>query len=304
MLKKNFHYLQPEHAYHFSSDALLLADFTYKLIEENIFLKKRHVQAPFYFLDLGCGCGVIGLEILQKIQKNYPKKLPEVFILGIDKEEELVKYALHNAKNFGFATQYHALTFEVSHASLKTDSFFHRSRIEKLFNVPEHKVTEHKEMTQKNSTITDMHITESPIKTSIPHNDTNIFCTKEKNKGISHNPRIFDIVFTNPPWYLEARGKGTKNHLRKSALFGEEELALFFLFADKHIKTAGILSMIAKPNCFLRTLDAMPQPFRPIQMQNVYAHQHSQTATFFLLEAKRNSNTDIIFTKPLFLEER
>ena len=82
--------VQPEGSFRFSADALLLAAFTV-----------RHCLpafGPASFLDLGCGCGVVGLACLLAV--------PELTSTGIDVNPDLVAATRTNAASLGLEDRY------------------------------------------------------------------------------------------------------------------------------------------------------------------------------------------------------
>lgn len=83
---------QPSNGYRFSVDAVLAAHFA---------LPKPGQQV----LDLGCGCGVIGLIIAHRVQ--------EVIIHGLELQAELAQLARDNVCANGFDTRMHILCGDV-----------------------------------------------------------------------------------------------------------------------------------------------------------------------------------------------
>lgn len=253
-------YYQPENAYHFSADALLLAEFAYLGIERNILSKKRGIKAPFFLLDLGCACGIVGLEILQALQKLSPWT-EDFYVIGIDKEEELVLSANLNAQKFGLDTQYRAICHNIE-KKLDIDVLFQE------------------------------------IACLLHEKDKAIFSSRFFDL---RNPRLFDAVIMNPPWYHEERGHVTQKALRKSALFGKDSMGYFFTFVDAYLKDKASLFMIAKPSCFMHCIKEMSKTFNPHYLQNVYAHKNAKRAIFFMLEAKRMGRADCVFASPKWI---
>ena len=96
---------QPEGSFRFSIDALLLAAFSDPSPKSRI-------------LDLGCGCGVVGLGILFN--------RPEAEATGIDIEPELIACAQENAQMLGLGEKYQAMTLDlkkISKSCLKPEFF-------------------------------------------------------------------------------------------------------------------------------------------------------------------------------------
>lgn len=78
---------QPEGGYRFSGDSLLLACFA-----------RYYAAGPG--LDLGTGCGVVGLAYLLR----HP--LSKVRFTGVDREPEMIRAARENAKNLGYEERF------------------------------------------------------------------------------------------------------------------------------------------------------------------------------------------------------
>ncbi len=83
---------QPAGSFRFSSNALLLACFP----------SLEDVRTA---MDLGAGCGVIGLALLCR--------KPDLRVTGIDRTKSLVAAAVANARQLGFASRYAALTADL-----------------------------------------------------------------------------------------------------------------------------------------------------------------------------------------------
>lgn len=84
---------QPETGFRFSLDALLLACFAARKPWRKV-------------LDLGSGCGVVGLGLLLA-QDAAPQAEPGL-ALGVDREPDMVRAAQNNAARLGFAERYKA----------------------------------------------------------------------------------------------------------------------------------------------------------------------------------------------------
>lgn len=83
---------QPLESFRFSLDALLLASFTVRFFPCG--------SKPISLIDLGCGCGVIGLACLLE-RENFVAR-------GVDREPELIAAARENAALLGLKERYAA----------------------------------------------------------------------------------------------------------------------------------------------------------------------------------------------------
>ena len=79
--------LQPQGSFRFSMDALLLSSFV-------------KTKKDFHLLDIGAGCGVIGLALLSNN--------PSISVLGVDIDPALVDSAVKNAAMLGFENNFSA----------------------------------------------------------------------------------------------------------------------------------------------------------------------------------------------------
>ncbi len=79
--------LQPKRGYRYSVDSLLLAHFATIDNDDRI-------------LDIGCGCGIVGLIILCRWQKNLQN------VTGLELQPELARLAERNAELNGFDRKY------------------------------------------------------------------------------------------------------------------------------------------------------------------------------------------------------
>ena len=87
---------QPEGSFRFSIDALLLSSFV-------------KVKKNSRLLDLGTGCGVVGLNILLNTPINYALQ-----VLGLDIDPTLVSSAQANAAKLGFSDNFFAQRGDVA----------------------------------------------------------------------------------------------------------------------------------------------------------------------------------------------
>jgi tRNA1Val (adenine37-N6)-methyltransferase len=78
-------------------EALLLASFTL-----------RHGEKSGLLLDLGCGCGVVGLAVLISA--------PHLRVCGLDIQQELILSARENAAKLGFSHEYTAACVDLAGA--------------------------------------------------------------------------------------------------------------------------------------------------------------------------------------------
>jgi tRNA1Val (adenine37-N6)-methyltransferase len=98
---------QPEKGFRFSVDALLLSTFI-------------RPGEGWKILDLGCGCGVVGLGI---ILANPELNLK---VTGVDCDPQMLSCAEENAKNLGVKDRYQALLLDIkqiNRSSVEAESF-------------------------------------------------------------------------------------------------------------------------------------------------------------------------------------
>ena len=95
---------QPEGSFKFSMDALLLAGF----VQSDARLGKAG-DKNFHILDLGCGCGVIGLALL--LAFNGTQAEPRV--TGVEIDPELIACATENAQMLALAERFSALEWDI-----------------------------------------------------------------------------------------------------------------------------------------------------------------------------------------------
>lgn len=99
--------VQPEGRFRFALDALLLSSFAAPLVP-HADAKKR--KTPPRILDLGCGCGVIGLGLLLALQDGGQSdaKEPESLqphVLALDLDPAMAQAARVNADLLGFGSR-------------------------------------------------------------------------------------------------------------------------------------------------------------------------------------------------------
>lgn len=233
-------FYQPEGSYRFSSDALCLARFACNVILDE--LQKKKPLRPCLIMDIGCGCGVIGILVLQFFKELYPELYPYLNIIGIEKEEELYQAAKYNARVFAHEKNYFALQADIS---------------------------------QKESVaLVQKFVLETALLDKLPF-------LQKQDGGVLKNPRLFDFVLTNPPWYRAESKLHSVFALRNNALFGDENvLEMFFAFGEKFLKKNASLITVAKSACFMDFVHAMPEKIQLVAMQSV--HNELQKKSCFL----------------------
>lgn len=238
-------FYQPEGSYRFSSDAVCAVRFACSLIVQE--LQKKKLKAPYLIMDVGCGCGVIGILVLQFFKELYPEWYPYLMVVGIEKEEELYQAAKYNAKLFD-----HEKNFFV----FQTDIF------------------------QKESVASvQKFVLETVFLDKLP-------LLRQQDGGTFKNPRLFDLVITNPPWYKADSKLHSVFALRNKALFGDETvLNLFFSFGEKFLKKNASLVTVAKCACYMDFVQSMPGTIRLVAMQSVH-NSLQKNAIFFILQGK------------------
>ena len=82
-------FYQPEGSYRFSSDAVCAVRFACSLIVQE--LQKKKVKDPYLIMDVGCGCGVIGILVLQFFKELYPEWYPYLMVVGIEKKRNCIR---------------------------------------------------------------------------------------------------------------------------------------------------------------------------------------------------------------------
>ena len=245
-------FYQPEGSYRFSSDALSLARYACNFIVEELQRKKPQKKPfePYLIMDIGCGCGVIGILVLQFFKELYPEFYPYLKIIGIEKEEELCQAAKYNARIFEHEQNYFALQADIS---------------------------------QKESVgLVQKFALETALLEKLPF-------LQKQDGGVAKNPRIFDLVVTNPPWYRAESKLHSVFALRNNALFGDDNvLNMFFAFGEKFLKKYASLMTVAKTACYMDFMQAMPEKIQPVAMQPVYKSLQNK-AVFFVLQGKFQS---------------
>lgn len=101
---------QPEQGYRFSMDALLLATFAAPQ-------GRAKAGRPRRGLDLGTGCGVVGLAFL--LEQEAAGAGAGWQITGLDRQEAMVACARANAVRLGLEERFTTLLSDVSEAELK-----------------------------------------------------------------------------------------------------------------------------------------------------------------------------------------
>ena len=254
-------FFQPEGSYRFSSDAICTARYVCMAILEDF--QKKHIKRPYLIMDIGCGCGVIGILVLQFFSELYPEYYPYLRVFGIEKEEELFRAAKYNAKIFGHEQNYFVFQLDV----LKTESVGYLQN--KVF--------------------------EEVFIDTLPQ-------MQEKDGGVLKNPRLFDFVVTNPPWYRAETKLHSVSQLRNTALFGNETiLQSFFAFGEKFLKKNASIVTVAKTACYMEFMQAIPKTIQITAMQAVHKKiQHK--AIFFILQGKYLSKAVFEILAPQTME--
>ncbi len=277
-------YLQAENAYRFSSDALLLAEFALQRSTVHLFEKKRRVKPPFLFLDLGCGCGVVGLEFLRGVQKEYPSHFEHCYVLGLDKNAMQVECAKENAKRFSLERQIDFICSDISERSPQVIEEVNPNATDVCNQ-------------QASRNLRDFLSSWAQDKKSLYlSKDTD--STTDTQQHI--NPRVFDMIMTNPPWYEKNKGHISPNSQRQEALFREKNTIDDFINIGRIcLKERGALLAIAKTGLYLDFLSLLGTSLNCTFLQNIYTKEQTG-ATFFLAEAIYKSRASVVLAPPLF----
>lgn len=254
-------FYQPEGSYRFSSDAVCTARYVCMAILEEF--QKKQIKRPYLLMDIGCGCGVIGILVLQFFSELYPEYYPYLRVFGIEKEEELFRAAKYNAKQFGHERNYFVFQMDI----LKSES------------VP----------LLQNKVFEEIFIDTLPQQ-------------QNKDGGVLKNPRLFDFVVTNPPWYRAETKLHSVSQLRNTALFGNEAILQgFFAFGEKFLKKNASMVTVAKTACYMEFMNAMPKSIQIIALQAVHK-KIQQKAIFFILQGKYLSKAVFEILSPQIME--
>ena len=254
-------FYQPEGSYRFSSDAVCTARYVCMAILEEF--QKKQIKRPYLLMDIGCGCGVIGILVLQFFSELYPEYYPYLRVFGIEKEEELFRAAKYNAKQFGHERNY--FVFQMDILKLESVSLLQNKVFEEIFI----------------DTLPQQH---------------------NKDGGVLKNPRLFDFVVTNPPWYRAETKLHSVSQLRNTALFGNEAILQgFFAFGEKFLKKNASMVTVAKTACYMEFMNAMPKSIQIIALQAVHK-KIQQKAIFFILQGKYLSKAVFEILSPQIME--
>lgn len=144
--------------YHFSEDSIELAKYAHKILKLNKSLT---------VLDLGCGCGVVGIEFCN-LQKNTRE------IVFVEKQKEFIPYLEYNIENLLMGTKYKII-------------------------------------------------------------DKNILNLSITNK--------FDLIISNPPYYINGSGREAKCENKKQCHFFTEREMTSFLTTMKTLKNENGIAL-------------------------------------------------------------
>ncbi len=287
-------FYQPPDSYRFSTDALLLASFAWESIKP-VITKGKNI----FLADLGTGCGIIPLTLLQ--YAALEKKQHALFVCGIEKEKALFDAAVHNAQCLFLPEQTEENPQHIPNITnlqaAEKQSFFvcgdigekntllatRRLYAEKWYKTP----LEKKNMPQAG------HIPAEP------------YTQTKANKQQTDTLPLFDIVTANPPWFQEGTGRLPPSPARRTALFGNAEtLPLFFTAAAGLLKEQGAFFSILHPSCLPEALHhAQNAKLQPVAIRFVHSCME-KPALFFLLEARKKSKAKLVVGKPVDLSQQ
>lgn len=271
-------FYQPDGSFRFSSDALLLRDFTLEsLVRKKTFQvqenETQNQRKKILLMDLGCGCGVVGLSLLMSWYAPYTADVPvihaiknmDVHIIAVEREPILVEAALQNAEKFNFSEKYTVIQGDISHQST-VDTM--KKEIKKL-----------------------------ALSNSIPSQGLQNLQPFQALQGT----RVFDGIMCNPPWRQERDGNPSPSALRQRALFGDaQSLDTFFRFSQQFLKKHASLFCVGGASHLINYINALGNDLRPVNLEHV--HYGKKNATFFLLEACYQSKASLCVSYPKLYE--
>ncbi len=106
---------QPMGSFRFSTDALLLAEFAVFCMQQRACLLE--IKPIWRFLDLGTGCGVVGLAFLSSHETAH-----NWFGVGLDIHTPLLHAAQYNSVSLGFDKRFAFVQADVTHCPLPENS--------------------------------------------------------------------------------------------------------------------------------------------------------------------------------------
>lgn len=209
---------QPQGSFRFSVDALLLAEFFKKPLEESL------------FLDLGTGCGIVALA--------YLRKNPKALGVGIDFQPELILSAKENAQKLALEGR-----FLTQLSDLR--NIFKNQEWTELY--PQEGDYARGDKDGKGFFALEKDIKDDALATlnkRIKLGKNFLEMSSSGNK-YSLKKGVFDLVLANPPYGIYGQGRLPQTELREKALFGPKNiLADFFKCAKLALKPSGIFGLV------------------------------------------------------------
>lgn len=116
------------------------------------------------------------------------------------------------------------------------------------------------------------------------------------------SPEHFDLVVTNPPYYVTGYGRQPKDSLRGHALFGEEQtLSNFCATAAKALKPKGRYCIIFPASRLSDLFSCCKEHGLGVRRLLCVHAKENKKAERILVEARKGVKDDITIEVPLFL---
>lgn len=272
---------QLKDGYRYNCDTIFLWSFI---------AKYANIRAGFRVLDVGCGCGILGLLLKRDFAQI------ELFMLDLQKIN--CQISLLNARENGLNCEIFCGDF--SKFGAKFDAS--KAKNDTNFNVSDGMNLNTKFYVNDCAKIS-TNIFKNQCKFGKSNLDENLKISRFGFKNLSNSQNLaddftqnlsqistkFDLIVSNPPFYRDGALQSTNDHIKLSRYSQNLEIESFLRVANLSLKQNGAIAFCYECSEILRVFMALKEnKFSPLKVQFIHPKADKNAKTM-LIFAKKNS---------------
>lgn len=258
---------QLKDGYRYNCDTIFLWDFI---------AKYANIRAGFRVLDVGCGCGILGLLLKRDFAQI------EIFMLDLQKIN--CQISLLNARENGLDCKIICGDFSKFNTKFNTNKF--DTNFNTKFCVDD---------SVKNSPF----VFKNQCKFNNVNFNENLQISHIGFKNLSNSQNLaddftqistkFDLIVSNPPFYRDGALQSKNDHIKLSRYSQNLEIENFLRVANLSLKQNGAIAFCYECSEISRVFKALKEnKFSPLKVQFIHPKADKNAKTM-LIFAKKNS---------------
>lgn len=272
---------QLKDGYRYNCDTIFLWDFI---------AKYANIRAGFRVLDVGCGCGILGLLLKRDFAQI------ELFMLDLQKIN--CQISLLNARENGLDCKIICGDFSKFGAKFDTS----KAKNDTNFNVSDGTNLNTKFYVNDCAKIS-TNIFKNQCKFGKSNLDENLKISRFGFKNLSNSQNLaddftqnlsqistkFDLIVSNPPFYRDGALQSKNDHIKLSRYSQNLEIESFLRVANLSLKQNGAIAFCYECSEISRVFKALKEnKFSPLKVQFIHPKSDKNAKTV-LIFAKKNS---------------